>query len=62
MPKKITDTITGQRKLPTHLLAVLSKALGTSTDELLGINKTDINSKKKICASGVDLVKSEKWM
>jgi transcriptional regulator with XRE-family HTH domain len=32
---------------PTHLLPVLSKALGTSTDELLGINKTVTDIKKK---------------
>ncbi len=32
---------------PTHLLPILSKALGTSADELLGLNETAINSKKK---------------
>ena len=32
---------------PTHLLPVLTKALGTTADELLGINTTDKTGKKK---------------
>ncbi len=32
---------------PTHLLPILAKALGTSADELLGIEKEKSNGKKK---------------
>lgn len=32
---------------PTHILPILTKALGASADELLGINKTTTNRKKK---------------